>query len=105
MKRISLTDGTGKWFDSETAVMFEEETYHNGSNWISKATGSQWNHERLYQTKSGRWILNTYSQVQGTPEAVYEIEAIEAAQWFGKQGFQDEQVPKGLKSHMLEMEM
>jgi hypothetical protein len=27
MKRIALTDGSGKWFDAEKAELFKEETY------------------------------------------------------------------------------
>jgi hypothetical protein len=51
MSRIALTDGSGRWFSDTTAEYFKEDTYHDGRNWISKATGSQTEHEGLYRTK------------------------------------------------------
>jgi len=83
MKRISLTDRCGSWFDADSAQLFEEETHHNGNNWISSATGSQWHHENLYLTASGKWILNTWSNYQGTRSTYEEITELEAARWFG----------------------
>lgn len=105
MKRIALTDGSGAWFDAEKATKFEEESWHNGSNWISKATGSQWHHENIFLTASGRYILHTWSNYQGTPETVTEITQDDAAQWFSKQGFKDEDIPEQLKSMVSEFEI
>ena len=51
MKRVSLTDQSGQWFDSEKSEIYKENTYHDGKNWISKATGSQWEHEAVHVTK------------------------------------------------------
>ena len=45
MRRQATTDGSGSWFDLDKAESFEEETQWNGNNHISKATGSQWEHE------------------------------------------------------------
>lgn len=101
MERYSLTDGSGRWFDFQAAEKFEENTYHNGSNFISKATGSQWHHENLFLTASGRWILNTWSNYQGTPETYTEISEQEAARWFSKQDFQDKEIPEKLK-HLID---
>lgn len=87
-KRIALTDGSGKWFSSETAQLFKEDTYWNGNNWISKATGSQWAHESLYRTAGGRFILNHWSNWQGSSETYEEIGNEEAAVWFSKNGLE-----------------
>lgn len=86
MSRIALTDGSGRWFSTETAEKFDEETYHNGQNWISKATGSQWEHEAIYRTKGGRFILSHYSNFQGSVETYEEIDNETAAVWFSKNG-------------------
>jgi len=86
MNRVALTDGNGLWFDRDKAVEFEEETYFNGNNHISKATGSQWEHEKLFLTASGKWVLKSYSQHDGTPASIEEMEAGEAARWFARQG-------------------
>lgn len=85
MKRIALTDGSGKWFDEEKAEKFEEKIEGNGNNSSSKATGSQWNHEKLFRTASGKWILNQGSQMQDSLkiyiEMYKEISDDEAAKW------------------------
>jgi hypothetical protein len=86
MTRIALTDDSGRWFDSKKAEKIDEGTYWNGSNHISHATGSQWEHEALYRTKGGVWILNHWSQYQGTRETYKEISNEEAASWLIKNG-------------------
>ena len=93
MKRVSLTDGSGQWFDSEKAEIYKENSYHDGRNFISKATGSQFEHEAIYITKSGKFILNHWSNWQGSVETYEIISKDDAAEWFGKQGFQDNEIP------------
>lgn len=105
MKRVSLTDGSGVWFDADKATKFEEERWHNGSNWISKATGTQWHHENMYRTASGKWILNTWSNYQGVAETFTQIDPEEVAKWFAKQGFSDKDIPEQLHELVSEMEM
>ncbi len=58
MKRQAI-DGGG-WFDREAATKFQESTHWNGSNHISNATGSQWNHEALYCTRRGVYVLTSW---------------------------------------------
>jgi len=84
MKRQRLTDGG--WFDREAAKRYNEDTYHDGQNFISRATGTQWDHESLYRTRRGRWVLHWWSQWQGSRESWIEISADEAHRWLIKQG-------------------
>jgi hypothetical protein len=84
MKRQALDNGT--WFDVEQADKHEEDTYWNGNNHISRATGSQWNHEVLYRTASHRWVLNHWSQYQGSGETWEEIDNESAARWLVANG-------------------
>ena len=93
MKRVSLTDGSGQWFDSEKAEIYKENSFHDGRNFISIATGSQFEHEAIYITKSGKFILNHWSNWQGSVETYEIISKDDAAEWFGKQGFQDNEIP------------
>ena len=81
MKRIALTDGSGKWFDFDNVESFEEATFHDGNNHISRATNSQWTHEILYRTPKGRWILHWWSQWQGSRERYEEVGDERAASW------------------------
>lgn len=81
MERIILTDGSGRWFDADSAVKFEEDQRWDGNNFISVPTGSQWYHQWLYYTKSGRWIRHNWSNYQGKADSYYEIDEHEAVQW------------------------
>lgn len=81
MTRVTLTDGTGHWFDDEKAAKFSEDTWWNGNNHISWATGSQWDHEALFYTSSGRWVLNSWSQYQSEMDTYEEIDEAEAIRW------------------------
>ena len=76
---ISLSDG--RWFDESKAEKFEEASDWDGSNSISIATGSQWEHERLWRTEKGTWVLNCWSQRQGTIESYIVYDDDHAAWW------------------------
>lgn len=105
MKRVSLTNGNGQWFDSEKAECYKESSYHDGRNFISKATGSQWEHEAIFVTKGGKFILNHWSNWQGSVETYKEISKKEAAEWFGKQDFQDEDIPDVFLEDVMKLEV
>ena len=79
MERIALNDGG--WFDKATATCYDEDSYHDGSNHISKATGSQWEHESLFRTRKGKWVLHHRSQRQGIGESYREVLEAEAVEW------------------------
>lgn len=82
MNRQVLTDETGRWFDLDSAREFQEGRFWDGRNHVSLATRSPWEHEALYRTRGGRWILHRWSQWQGTPDSWVEITKEEAARWF-----------------------
>lgn len=90
MKRIALTDDSGKWFDGEKAVKFEENTRWNGNNHISIATGSQWEHQSLYYTKSGNWVLHHWSQWQGSLDTYEEVDLGFASKWMTQNSCMDD---------------
>ena len=81
MKRALLTDGSGSWFNLETAIQFVEDTRFDGRNQISVPTGSQWHHECLYYTRSGKWVLNEFSNYQGSLESYVQIDESDAIAW------------------------
>jgi len=102
MKRIAITNQEGYWFDAEKAEQFDEESYWNGRNFISKATGNQWEHETLFKTRSGKWVLNHWSNFQGSLETYVEIDEEAAATWFLKQGMD---LPEGLEKFAQSFEI
>lgn len=81
MTRVALTDNSGRWFNSDSSIVIQEGTRWDGNNHISLSTGSQWNHETLYYTASGRWVLNRWSQWQGSTESYELVTDQDAAEW------------------------
>ena len=102
MRRQALTDGSGRWFDLDTAERFDEGTVWDGRNRISLATGTQWDHETLYRTKSGRWIKHWWSQWQGTVDRWEEIPEAEAAAWLVRNGYDLDELGLSVWTSVLE---
>ncbi len=74
-------DGKTSRFAIANAVSYEEETYHDGHNRISRATGSQWEHEALYRTAGGDWVLHHWSQWKGSKSTWQEVDIAGAVEW------------------------
>jgi hypothetical protein len=66
------------WFDSDKAEFIEEAKRWNGHNMVSVHTVDQFAHQGLYRTAKGRWVLNCWSQRQGS-EQTYEFVTDEQA--------------------------
>ena len=86
MCQIKLTDGSGRCFDHEQAVRFEEKTVWDGHTNFSGATGSPWEHESLYHAASDQWILHHWSIQQGKLNFWRTISGEEAAKWLSRNG-------------------
>ncbi len=67
------TEKAQKWWDGKTEW--------DGNNHISKATGSQWNHQTLYKSRKGRYYVEHSSQWQGSRTRVEWVSNEEAARW------------------------
>lgn len=76
-------------FDIDKADRFDEDTRWDGNNHISTATGSQWDHQVLYRTAQGRWVLHHWSQWQGTQPRYEYIESDQAREWLLAQNRDD----------------
>lgn len=80
MSRYRMEDGTV--VDTANATQsWSEGSRWDGNNHVSTATGSQWEHQKLYRSRKGRYWLECTSQWQGsTPHAEW-ISNHEAARW------------------------
>lgn len=74
-------DGSLGWFDLDKAEPFRQDTWWDGSNHISRATGTSRDHEALFHTANGQWVLNTYSRWQAKPETWAFIPVEQAREW------------------------
>lgn len=95
MARVIVGDS---WFDDEKATHYEEDTYFDGNNHISAATGSQWEHERLYRTRTGKFVLNCWSQMSDSRESYEIIDDDQANAWLARNGHWDSVSEKYLDS-------
>lgn len=73
-----------------------EDTVWDGSNHISKNTGSQWEHEELFQSNKGQFFIEHTSQWQGSTASVTLVTPEAATQWLL---LNDREVPEDLKQH------
>lgn len=84
MHRQPIDDGG--WFNRDAATPFDESDYFDGRNRISTATGSQWEHETLYLTRTGVYVLHHRSQWQGSHDTWMRVDAAAAADWLVRNG-------------------
>jgi hypothetical protein len=75
-----MSDGTVVKTENATQS-WEEATYFDGRNRISKATGTQWEHETLYRSRRGRFYIERTSQWQGSHPSAEWVSPEEAARW------------------------
>ena len=65
MSKYRMEDG--KVLDTDKAsAEWEEAIDWNGRNFVSRPTGSQWEHETLYRSSKGRYYIERTSQRQGS---------------------------------------
>jgi len=84
----------GAIFDTEKAKSYwSEASDWNGSNRISRMTGSQWNHETLYLSAKGRYYVVRTSDIQGRPDGMEILSPREATAWLI---FADHELPEDL---------
>jgi hypothetical protein len=93
MSTYRMQDGT--IVKTENAVQsWKEAAEWDGNNHISKATGSQWDHQTLHKSRKGRYWLECWSQWQpSTPHAEW-ISEHAAVSWLLHN---DEELPPDLE--------
>ena len=80
-----MDDGTIVKTENATAS-WDEATRWDGSNQISIATGSQWQHETLHRSRKNRYWIEHTSQMQGTRDRAEWVGDHAAAQWLMANG-------------------
>src|SRR5262249_38996559 len=89
MDRIPFTgDDKGEWFDRELARAFEARDVH-GPKLSRRTTHSQSDHETIYYTRTGRWVVSRSSEERRARPTYTQIELAEAAQWLVAHGWKD----------------
>lgn len=101
MSTYRMDDGTVVKTENATKS-WDEATRSNGSNMISVATGTQWDHQELHRSRKGRYWLECWSQWQGsTPHAEW-ISNRAATEWLLANEHEDD-MPDDLKALVEEV--
>jgi hypothetical protein len=94
-----MDDGTV--VDTDNAKQsWDEATHWDGSNHISVATGSQWEHQTLYRSRKGRYYIERTSQWQGSLPGAEWISKRAAAAWLSAN---EHEIPDDLKAEAEEV--
>jgi hypothetical protein len=80
MARYRMEDQTVVDVGNATAC-YEEATDWNGSNHISRPTGSQWEHETLYRSAKARYYIVRTSNMEGNLPSAEYVTPEQAAAW------------------------
>jgi hypothetical protein len=100
MATYKMDDGTVVKTENAKAS-YDEETRWDGRNQISVNTGSQWDHQKLHESRKGRYWLECWSDWQGsTPHAEW-ISEHEATKWLILNEFE---IPESLAHLQNEVE-
>ena len=96
MSRYRMEDGTVVDTENSTS-RWGEERDHDGSNFISRATGSQWEHQTLFRSRRGRYYVVHVSDWQGSHPHAEWVSPEEATRWLV---LNEHEVPDDLKKHV-----
>lgn len=80
MSKYRMEDDTVVDTD-KAAQSWNEESDWDGNNHISRATGSQWEHQTLYRSSKGRYYVEHDSDWQGSRSHAEFVSREEAARW------------------------
>jgi hypothetical protein len=78
---------------------WEESSYFDGNNHISNATGSQWEHQKLYESSKGNFYI--VSESYGAPSTAEFVDDKHAVEWMLQN---DEDPPERLARVVAEVE-
>jgi len=91
MKKVALSDNSGRWFDKDTVKVFEADYwYHpNGdpNSPVCLATGDEYSRETLYFTDQSTFVLQSECFPVGI-DTYTEITPEKATQWLIANGHQ-----------------
>lgn len=92
----------GNVVDTEKASrVWSEAKDFDGRNFISRATGGQWNHQSLYRSRKGRYYVESWSDWQGSTASCEWVSHQEAFRWLLHNGHD---IPSELEQYREEVE-
>jgi hypothetical protein len=89
MRKQELTDNSGRWFDIESAKIYTEAIIMaspSSCTGVSRATGNSWEHETLYLTMHGAFIMHFFDEHNPTLSQFIEWDVNTAVKWLLSNG-------------------
>jgi hypothetical protein len=107
MRKVVLSDNSGRWFDGDRAKAFEAESIISSSGQeICRATGVPGLWETLYLTEHGSFVLvRSYDGYAPDAEGAFEMEVRDAVRWLITNGHQEEVKKMDLASEERQLEI
>lgn len=84
MNRINIPTDDGHvagWFDLDRATEFQPQRRWDGSNMRDINARGNFEHQELYRTAQGRWVLRHWSQREGSPDTFRFVSDDVAREW------------------------
>jgi hypothetical protein len=101
MQKITLTDNSGRWFDVDASKRWDEaRVYANDGTTISRATRKSWEHETLFMTIAGTFIIHCLNERNASLASFAEYDGKKAIQWLLQNGYPDEASKLDYKGEM-----
>lgn len=93
MDKVSLTDNSGRWFDKDSAKEWREAVIlADDGTPVSMATRNSWEHETLYLTKAGSFVMWFFNEHNHSLSQYVEWDEDKAAKWLLANGHNDDVV-------------
>ena len=106
MRKQELTDNSGRWFDVDTARIFQEAiVLAPDATPVSRAAGNSWEHETLYLTLEGTFVMHFADDHNPTLNQFVEWNVKRAVKWLLSNGHGAEVMKMGLESEEQQLEL
>lgn len=100
MKKVPLSDGSGRWFDIESCKFWKESVDPREQD-LRDRCGPEG--EVLFLTRNGTFILHRWHW--SNPDSYLPIDMQKGAAWLISNGYQDELAKLDLKAEERELEV
>lgn len=91
MSKITLNANSGRWFDLDSAKRWDEaRVYADDGTPISLATQNSWEHETLFLTRAGRFIMHCLDEHNPSLASFVEYSLEKSVDWLLKNGYPDD---------------
>ncbi len=106
MNKVPLNDNSGRWFDLQSARSWPEAVMlASDGTPVSRATGNSWEHETLYLTTHGSFVLGFFDEHNPSHTQFVEWDQTRAVKWLISNGYGDQVAKLELEAEEKHLEI